>query len=57
MSRQQRQQRQRDLKPYVLARDNRPKSFVCPRCGMESFHPVDVREGYCGNCHDWTGRR
>jgi hypothetical protein len=22
---------------------------------MTSAHPDDVREGYCGNCHDWTG--
>lgn len=29
-------------------------SIVCPRCGMTSFHPVDVAEGYCGNCRDWT---
>ena len=31
------------------------KSFCCPVCGMVSFNPNDVREGYCGNCHDWTG--
>lgn len=32
-------------------------SFTCPRpeCGRTSFNPNDVREGYCGNCHDWTG--
>jgi hypothetical protein len=30
--------------------------FVCPRCGRISRHPVDVAEGYCGACHDWTGR-
>lgn len=29
--------------------------FKCPRCGMVSHHPDDVREGYCGACHDWTG--
>lgn len=21
-----------------------------------SYHPEDVRDGYCGACHDWTGR-
>ena len=31
------------------------ESFTCPRCGMTSYNPNDVREGYCGNCHDWTG--
>jgi ribosomal protein S27AE len=31
--------------------------FVCPRCGAVSAHPDDVREGYCGHCHDWTAPR
>ncbi len=26
----------------------------CPRCGSESWHPVDALEGYCGRCHWWT---
>jgi hypothetical protein len=30
-------------------------SITCPQCGMTSHNPNDVREGYCGNCHDWTG--
>ena len=30
-------------------------SFECPRCGAVSHHPDDIREGYCGACHDWTG--
>jgi len=34
-----------------------PESFTCPRCGRTSHHPDDVREGYCGACHDWTGER
>lgn len=34
-----------------------PERFRCPRCGMTSAHPTDLAEGYCGNCHDWTGRR
>jgi uncharacterized C2H2 Zn-finger protein len=31
-------------------------TFTCPRCGMTSAHPKDVEQGYCGNCHDWTGQ-
>lgn len=31
-------------------------SITCPRCGMTSFNPNDVSEGYCGNCHDYTGQ-
>lgn len=34
-----------------------PPTFTCPRCGMTSAHPQDVDQGYCGNCHDWTGDR
>jgi hypothetical protein len=29
--------------------------FTCPRCRMVSYNPHDIIEGYCGNCHDWTG--
>jgi len=30
------------------------ESITCPECGMTSYHPKDIEEGYCGNCHDWT---
>ena len=30
-------------------------SITCPVCRMTSYHPEDIRQGYCGNCHDWTG--
>ena len=29
----------------------------CPVCGMVSCHAEDVRQGFCGNCHDWTAQR
>jgi hypothetical protein len=32
-------------------------SFTCPRCSRTTYHPTDIAEGYCGNCHDWTGSR
>jgi protein-arginine kinase activator protein McsA len=35
-------------------------SITCPQCGMTSHNPNDVRERYCGNCHqyhDTMGRR
>lgn len=32
-------------------------SITCPVCGATSHNPNDVREGYCGRCHDWTGPR
>lgn len=28
--------------------------YVCTICGSESFHPDDVRTGYCGTCHAFT---
>ena len=37
--------------------DSAGKSFTCPECGATSHHPMDVRDGYCGRCHDWTGAR
>lgn len=30
-------------------------SFTCPACGKVSYNDGDIREGYCGQCHDWTG--
>lgn len=26
-------------------------SYTCPKCGMTSYHPEDVKHKYCGNCH------
>ena len=31
-----------------------PSSITCPKCQMTSHHPGDIKNGYCGNCHDWT---
>lgn len=30
-------------------------SITCPKCGMTSHNPSDVKYGYCGMCHDFTG--
>jgi len=30
-------------------------SITCPDCGMTSYNPHDIRWGYCGNCHEFTG--
>lgn len=32
----------------------KPESIVCPECGRASWNSNDIREGFCGNCHDWT---
>ena len=31
-----------------------PPSYTCPRCRLTSYHPVDVEQGYCASCNDWT---
>lgn len=31
-------------------------SITCPVCRRTSYNPNDIREGYCGYCHDWTSR-
>lgn len=31
-------------------------SFTCPVCHRTSHHPEDVKHGYCGNCHAFTGQ-
>lgn len=40
-----------ESQPEPLAEE---PSFTCPRCQRTSYHPEDIRQGYCGNCHDWT---
>ena len=29
-------------------------SITCPKCKRTSYNRNDIREGYCGWCHDWT---
>jgi hypothetical protein len=29
------------------------ETITCPKCGMTSHHPVDVRKKYCGNCQQF----
>lgn len=28
--------------------------FTCPVCGASSSHPDDLKNGYCGRCHEFT---
>jgi hypothetical protein len=30
-----------------------PDSITCPQCGRTSHNPNDVRERYCGYCHQY----
>lgn len=29
-------------------------SITCPECHRTSYHPEDIRHGYCGACQWWT---
>lgn len=29
--------------------------FECPRCGAIDADAINVAQGYCSSCHDWTG--
>lgn len=31
-----------------------PQTFTCPKCGAVSYNANDVRERYCGACHDFA---
>lgn len=41
---------------WVEAEREKQPSITCPVCAMTSYNPNDIREGYCGNCHAFTGR-
>jgi ribosomal protein L37E len=33
-----------------MTRKPLPPSFVCPLCGLRSYHPKDVTERFCAKC-------
>ena len=43
--------------PVTVVDTKDAKSFTCPVCKRVSHNPNDLREGYCGACHDFTGER
>lgn len=47
--------RVRELAPLPPAKMVDGRSFTCPTCGATSWNPNDVRYGYCGRCHAFTG--
>lgn len=32
-------------------------SITCPACGKTSYHPEDIRHGWCSSCHAYTADR
>ncbi len=46
----------RPLRSEVIDRGIRDGLAIrCPECHMVSWNPNDVRWGYCGMCHQYTG--
>lgn len=44
----------RDLVPKGTVLHRGQPSITCPRCSRTSYHPEDIKQGYCGFCHWWT---
>lgn len=43
--------------PYLLGKDEHGEAWIlCLTCRMKSFHPIDVRELYCGCCREFHAR-
>ena len=39
-------------KTYIILTNNDGLPYIlCLKCNMKSYHPRDVSEKYCGNCH------
>ena len=36
-----------------MAEARKPNTFTCPKCGKVSHNPNDVKERYCGACHEF----
>jgi len=34
---------------YTISADG--TAITCRRCGLVSYHPMDIATRYCGNCH------
>lgn len=43
------------MKTYQIVKspDGKQEGIKCLVCGMTSYHPKDVEELYCGNCHEF----
>lgn len=47
-----------DSHEHVMTDGDARQPFLrCPRCAMVSYNLNDIREGYCGNCHQWLPRQ
>jgi hypothetical protein len=44
---------QAGLKPLTYSIAAKGENITCFKCGMTSWNENDVRERYCGNCHEF----
>ena len=43
---------QQEVATYELDENERGEKFIlCKVCGLRSFHPKDIENKFCGNCH------
>lgn len=38
---------------FTLGNDDHGDFIICDACGMKSYHPMDVREKWCGKCEKY----
>lgn len=31
------------------------EGYTCPVCGITSYHPMDLKYGWCASCNEFTG--
>ncbi len=36
---------------YTVVAKDRELGILCHSCGKTSYHPKDIEERYCANCH------
>jgi hypothetical protein len=42
------------MRTFEIGANQRGEMFIaCRLCGMSSFHPDDIKQQYCGGCHQF----
>jgi ribosomal protein L37E len=42
---------------YSIVRKDGQLGIQCEACGMTSYHPEDITQRFCGNCHRFLEER
>ena len=48
--------RNREAQQSQVSMSSQQATFTCTVCGRTSHNPNDLRNGFCGHCHDYSGR-